>query len=193
MTAAGRLSGRGLLFFQPDNRTLANHSAARDDGREPFAGAGLIQQRALTFADYDAAIAEIARLRDRGYLQGGNWTLGQICDHLSFYYRGSLDGFGAKLPWLVRVTLGAMIKRRMLRTRAMRRGGVTAPQSVPKPGADEAARVAEAIHLLERLRGHSGGLHDSPLFGRVTPEEWRTLHLIHTAHHLGFLTPKPQS
>lgn len=150
---------------------------------QPFA------RRRLTFASYDEAIAEIRRLKARGYRSGGSWTLGQICEHLSFYYRGSLDGFGFKLPWIIRVTLGAMIRRRMLRTRNMKPGSVTVPQSVPKGRGDDPALIDEAIHLLERLRDRVGELHDSPLFGRVSPEQWRDLHLIHTAHHLGFLHP----
>lgn len=146
-------------------------------------------RRSLTFASYDEAIAEIRRLKSKGYRAGGAWTLGQICEHLGFYYRGSLDGFGFKLPWIIRVTFGALIYRRMLRTRSMKPGSVTAPQSVPKGRGDDDALIDEAIHLLERLRDRAGELHASPLIGLLTPEQWRELHLIHTAHHLGFLHP----
>lgn len=144
-------------------------------------------RRQLQFTSYPEVVAEIRRLHAVGYRKTGAWTLGQICEHLSFFFRGSLDGFNFKLPWLVRVTLGKLVRRRMLRRQAIKPGSVTVPQSVPKAVGDETHQVAEAIRLLDRLANHSGELHDSPLLGRLTPDDWRRLHLIHAAHHLSFL------
>jgi hypothetical protein len=50
--------------------------------------------------------------------------------------------------------------------------------------------VARLKETIERLRTHQGELHASPFFGYLTPDQWRRLHLIHCAHHLGFLVPK---
>ena len=49
--------------------------------------------------------------------------------------------------------------------------------------------MAEAKHLLERLGRTTEDLHPSPLFDRLTGDEWRALHLLHAAHHLRFLIP----
>jgi hypothetical protein len=43
---------------------------------------------------------------------------------------------------------------------------------------------------MDRLRTHQGEMHASPFFGYLTPQQWRDLHLIHCAHHLGYLIPK---
>jgi hypothetical protein len=61
---------------------------------------------------------------------------------------------------------------------------------VSAPGGDEAAAVERFKQAIERLRAHPGELHPSPFFGYLTPQQWRDLHLIHCAHHLGFLLPK---
>ena len=44
--------------------------------------------------------------------------------------------------------------------------------------------------VVERFKGHSGPLHPSPAFGRLTPEQWREVHLWHCEHHLSFLLPR---
>jgi hypothetical protein len=45
-------------------------------------------------------------------------------------------------------------------------------------------------NTIARFESHKGEFIDSPFFGHLTPEEWRNLHLIHGAHHLGYLVPK---
>jgi hypothetical protein len=72
----------------------------------------------------------------------------------------------------------------------MKAGGPTPQKPLPAPGGDEAAAVERFRQAIERLQRHQGQMHDSPFFGHLTPQEWRALHLIHCAHHLGFLMPK---
>ncbi len=149
-----------------------------------------MERRSLRFCTYDEAIAEIERLRDSSYEPLGQWNLGRTCWHLSYYMRGSLEGYSFRLPWLVRKLLGRPMLRRVLRSGRLPSGGRTIPASVPGPDIDEPAAIAEAIELLGRLENHTGELHPSPLFGSLTADECRTLHLLHTAHHLGFLVAK---
>ena len=146
-------------------------------------------RRQLTFSTYDDVIAELDRLSGGGYQQVGNWTLGQICRHLSYYLRGSLDGFDFMLPWPVRKLVGRALLKRLLAKEAIPDGARTIPQSVFEPDDDDTGAVADAMSLLGRLRDHRGELHPSPLFDHVTPEQWQHLHLIHAAHHLSFLVP----
>jgi hypothetical protein len=147
-------------------------------------------RRQIAFSTYDDVIAEIDRLEREGYEQCGSWSLGQVCRHLSYYMRGSLEGFDFRLPWIVRKLLGPPLLRKILRGDEMKAGGRTIPASVPGPDVDEREAAAEARELLARLRDFSGELHPSPLFDRLTPDQWRLLHLKHAAHHLGFRVPK---
>jgi len=143
----------------------------------------------LEFADLDRLAAELTRLRDTGYTPQGNWTLGQICDHLAIFFRGSLDGFSQRVPWLIRVTLGKLILRSIFKNRGMREG-VKVPKSfLPGEPGDDAESVATLLELIDRFRAHPGDYHPSPLFGHLSREQWTALHLIHAAHHLSFLTP----
>lgn len=149
-----------------------------------------MNRRKLAFSSYDDVIAEIERLQRDGYQKLGQWSLGQICRHLSYYFRGSLERFDFRLPWVVRKLVGPPLLRRLLRKHEMRAGSRTIPASVPPGDTDEQTAAAEAKDLLARLKDFAGQLHPSPLFDQLTVDQWRTLHLMHAAHHLGFLIPK---
>lgn len=148
-----------------------------------------MSSRSLTLTTYDQAIAEIDRLAGSPYQRTGKWSLGQACRHLSYFYKGSLDGFDFKLPWLLRRFMGKPLLRKILNNEPLPRGARTIPKSVPPDSVDEAAEIIEAKALLARLRDAAGPLHPSPLFGELSPEEWKGMHLRHTAEHLKLLLP----
>lgn len=148
-----------------------------------------MERRKLTFSTYAEAIEEIERLERSGYHQLGKWDLGQICHHLAYYYRGSLNGFGFRLPWLIRKTVGRLLLKRMLAGGDLKTGARTIPASIPTVSLNDPAAIKEAKSLLARLQ-LAAQLHPSPLFDQLSPEQWKQLHLAHTAHHLSFLAAK---
>lgn len=149
-----------------------------------------MQPRTLAFASYDDLIAEIRRCQRDGYERLGQWSLGQTCAHLSYYLRGTLEGFGVRLPWIIRKTFGRLLLRRLLAGGEFPRGGRTIPASLPPDALDETAAIEQALTLLGRLKAARADLHPSPLFDRLTPAQWQTLHLRHAAHHLRLLVPR---
>jgi hypothetical protein len=148
------------------------------------------KHRDLEYKDYVEVLAEVDRLHTTGYDKLGQWDLAQICDHLTYFMLATLDGATFRVPWLIKVLLGRLILRRILKTRRMKEGAGTPQKPLPSPGGDEAAAVAQFKATVERLLAHQGEMHASPFFGYLTPAEWRELHLIHCAHHLGFLQPR---
>jgi Protein of unknown function (DUF1569) len=145
--------------------------------------------RELKFADFAAVRAELDRLQ-RGYDKAGTWDLAQVCNHLDFFITGSLDGHRFKVPWLFKALFGRLVLRRILSGRKMKTGVFTPQKPLPEPGGDATAAVANLKVTLARFEQHQGKFHDSPFFGHLTPDQWRDLHLIHCAHHLGFLLPR---
>ena len=146
-------------------------------------------RRTLDFADFDAVLADVERLRRDGYRRAGNWGLAQACDHLTRFMRGSLEGFGFQFPLPVRLAGRWLILGRTLRTRRIPAGVKGPAPLMPPADVDADAALRDFAETLGRVRDHAGDFHPSPLFGRMTPEQWRQVHLIHAAHHLSVLVP----
>jgi hypothetical protein len=145
-------------------------------------------RRPLRFSTLDEVMPEVERLL-RGHTTVGRWSLGQICNHLTSTIVGSIDGFPVHAPWLVRKTIGAVVKRRLLATGQMREGVKLPEKFHPQPGLDdraEAEALRAAIHLYS---AHTGDMAFHPMFGVLGRDEWTRLHCIHCAHHLSFARP----
>lgn len=151
-----------------------------------------MSHRELELHSFADVIAEIERLRDAGYERSGNWSLGQICQHLNYYHRGSLEGFGFKLPWLLRYFLGGPTLRKWFRDGKMKPNGATVNASKPADSVDEDVEIDECLDLLRRLET-AEQLHPSPMFGDLSIEDWQRLHVIHAANHLGYLSPPSET
>lgn len=149
-----------------------------------------MSRRPLSFADFDEVLAEVERLRTRGWTSAGQWDLAQTCHHLAYFIEGPVDGHGYRVPWLLKALFGRWALRRILKTRTMRDKTPTPQKPLPSAGQSEDAAVARLANAIARFRAHAGEYHDSPFFGHLTRDEWRDLQLIHCAHHLAFLTPK---
>lgn len=146
-------------------------------------------RRELDFRSIDEMIAEIERLRDRGYRREGNWTLAQVCDHLAIFFRGSLDGYDAPpAPWHVRL-LAKLMLRSALKRRKFKQGVRVPNELLPGDPRDDSAAVAEFVELASRYRDSTGEPAPNPFFGRLSRDTCTQLHLIHAAHHLSFLRP----
>jgi hypothetical protein len=146
------------------------------------------ERRTLEFARLDEVMPEVDRLL-AGHTTVGNWSLGQVCNHLAGGIQKSVDGYEVQAPWLVRTTIGRVVKKKILGERRIQPGIKTAESLVPKPGLDdraeaEALRASIAYYL---THPEPRALH--PFFGRMTGDEWDRLHRIHCAHHLSFALP----
>ena len=148
-----------------------------------------MERRELVFNSYDELIAELERLKESEYEQLGNWKLGDVCFHLNFYFTGSLDGFRQMLPWIIRVLIGKPALWWLLR-HEYKPGSTTVPKSVPKGNNNIDETVNITIGLL-KLLSEAKELQPSALFGALTVDQWKELHLQHAAHHLSFIIPKP--
>jgi hypothetical protein len=149
-----------------------------------------MERRKIRLADYDAVLAEVEALRASGYDRAGNWGLGSGCHHLAAVMTMSLDGFPRVLPWPARVLFRWFFLPRMLR-HGVFRGRFPAPSWIqPPPALEDETGVERLRAVIERLKQHTGAMKPSPLFGMLTPEQWREVHLWHCEHHLSYLLPR---
>lgn len=149
-----------------------------------------MQRRELRFENFAEINQEVDRLLESGCDAAGNWDLAQICKHLALAMSGSVMGFPGRSPWFVRHLLGPIYRRRVFRNGRLPDAVPTNQAAIPKPGGDPQRAAKQLARAIERFETHDGPLAEHPLLGRLTPQQWRSFHLIHAAHHLGFLVPK---
>ena len=152
-------------------------------------------KRELEFHTGDEVIAEIERLRAGGYTKTRNWNLTQACEHLQATMNGGMNGFGFRLPWIVRATvmkwfLGAMLrKRRMISTPTIKRLKPNSP-----PDQEDHQVIDECIRTIRSAESFAGPIPDYPMLDHLSVSDWQQLMWLHAAHHLDFLAPnKPSS
>jgi hypothetical protein len=151
-------------------------------------------RRELHFNTIDDALSEVDRLltadRAARLTRLGNWTLGQTLGHLATWVNFSYDGNPLKPPLIIRLIL-RMRKKKFLRG--------SMPVGVRIPGVengtlgidllstdDGAARYRAAMQRLAR----EAPTLPNVIFGPLTHDEWKQLHLRHAELHLGFMKPQ---
>lgn len=150
-----------------------------------------MQLRELSFDTLDAAVEEAQMLLNSGYTPVGNWTLGQVCRHLTLVQDPSVDGYPA---WISLFAFLRPVMRRLLLPKVLSgdspRGIRTMSSFVPPKDADDAVEVAAFVASTRRLLAHSGQYAPHPAFGRLPNSEIVRVHTAHAAHHLRFIQPQ---
>ncbi len=154
-------------------------------------------RRELKYASFEEIAADLDRLEaalDAGTLgHTGNWTPGQVFEHTGKFLGFALDGFTSKAPAPVRWITILMYKKKATQTDDPIPAGFKLPKaaSVMLPRDDVTDR--EGLELLRtnvnRVLGGEKMSHPSPIFGKLTHEEWLTIQRKHVALHLSFLHP----
>lgn len=142
---------------------------------------------AQMWADVDRIVAaeRAGKLR-----RAGNWTPGQIFGHLGGFIDYAYDGFPKQPPWFIRMICKPM------KNKYLNKG---LPSGVKIPGTKGGTWSIDELPLDEGLarmrrswdrlqRESPTGPH--PLFGPISHEEWKNLHLRHAELHLSFLHPQ---
>jgi hypothetical protein len=147
-------------------------------------------RRSLSFNNLDEIRADVERLaRAREVRALGNWSSGQVLQHLTIVMNNSIDGAPPMMPWIVRQLLGVFVKKRIL-SQPMSPGfqlPKRAASLLPPPiGWEEAQR--NFFRALQRLQTETQRK-PHPAFGPLTLEQWNQLHCRHSALHLSFLIP----
>lgn len=140
------------------------------------------------FQGLNDVMPDVDRLLE-GHETVGNWTLAQICNHLTNAIQLSVDGMPFKFPWMMRVAVAPLVKGPLFRTGKMREGVKLPAAALPKPGLDARAEAEALRAALNYYAGVTEPLASHPLFGKLSRGEWDRFHCIHCAHHLSFARP----
>ena len=148
-------------------------------------------RRTLRFETIDDAIADaekVAAADQAGKAHTlGNWTLGQIFNHLATWADYAYTGAPMQAPWFVRI-IAKTFKKRFL-TKSMPAGG-----RIPRvPGGTYGTEDVPTSEALDHFRKAFSRLKaeaptaPSPAFGPLTHDEAIALNLRHAELHLSFI------
>lgn len=122
----------------------------------------------------------------------GNWSQGQILQHLAATMNCSIDGFPSQLPRAVRWLVRLLFKRRFL-SRTLP-SGFRIPKAfsaaLQPPEVNAEAGLASLRNAVSRLRGEDARA-PHPALGELTNAEWDRLHCRHAELHMSFVVPRP--
>jgi Protein of unknown function (DUF1569) len=147
-------------------------------------------RRQVDYKSLEELLDDAGRLSSGNVKTLGNWSAGQIFQHLANAFHGSIDGFGAVFPWYIRWT-ARLFKKRLLAGTVP--AGVKLPAEMAKKvmaepvAADQGlANLRAAVARFQREPHRAS----HPVFGEITNEEWAQLHLKHANLHMSFLVPQ---
>jgi len=145
-------------------------------------------RRKLDYKSFDELLADADRLSSGNVKTLGNWSPGQIFQHLANAYNGSIDGFPGGFPWYIRA-MARIFKKKLIggpMPAGLKMPDKLAKAVMPQPSSTEVG-LANLHAAVSRLKQE---LHRAahPVFGDVSREEWDTMHLKHASLHMSFLT-----
>jgi Protein of unknown function (DUF1569) len=150
--------------------------------------AKVVARRKLDYKSFDELLADADRLSTDNVKTLGNWSAGQIFQHLAHAYNGSIDGLPGGFPWFIRTA--ARIFKKKLIGGAMPAGikmpATLAKAVMPEPTSTQVG-LANLHAAVSRLKQEPRRA-THPVFGEITKEEWDTIHLNHANLHMSFLT-----
>ena len=148
------------------------------------------QRREVHYDSYDDLLADAERLAGGDVQTVGNWTLGQIFQHLANSMNSSIDGTNMKFPWLMKkIFLLVMNKEKMLNDKLS--PGFKIPkkgeaQFTPAPNVSTDEGMAALRAAIERCQSETSRA-EHPAFGELTCEEWDKFNLRHAELHMSFV------
>lgn len=141
-------------------------------------------RRKVRYGSSDELLADAERRAQPDVRRVGNWSPGQIYEHLAIAMNNSIDGMDFMLPAPVRLVMNLFMKRKFIKQEIP--PGFKAPSSARPDEIAAEAGLESLRQAVERVKTESGrALH--PAFGKITREEWDEFHLRHAEMHMSFL------
>lgn len=144
-------------------------------------------RRDVHYASLDELLDDAQRLASTEVNTLGNWSQGQIYEHLARALDTSIDGSDMSFPAPARWMMSLLMKKKFL-YREIPAGFKVTGKVLP-----EATSLEDGLASLERAvvrqkQETDRALH--PGFGKLSNEEWEAFHLRHAEMHMSFIVER---
>lgn len=141
-------------------------------------------RRTIRYSSYDELLKDAERIAaDPDTKTLGNWSTGQIFQHLAGAIESSIDGSGFKLPWPMRVIFTLLMKKKYLQGALP--AGFKAPSKFQPAHIPTDQAVVNLRKAVDRMNSETTRVMH-PAFGNITHEEWDQFNLRHCELHMSF-------
>ncbi|BAM02753.1 DUF1569 domain-containing protein [Phycisphaera mikurensis] len=151
------------------------------------------RRRNLHFQKLDDLVADARAVALHPHETTGNWNASQILLHVAALIGVANRGTDVRLPLPVRL-VGKALRAFGIHRREIRAGIKAPPALMAENDANACVPVEEAVATLEREVAEAQAKpmsHPSPLFGKLSHDDWVALHCRHAELHFSFLQPTP--
>jgi len=143
-------------------------------------------RREVRYESLDELLADAKRFSGNDIKTLGNWSQGQIFEHIARSMDSSIDGAGFSFPAPLQWLMSLFMKKKFL-TKTLPPGFKTTAQFDPeKTSAEEG--LASLEKAIERQKNVSERA-PHPGFGNIGKEGWDDFNLRHSEMHMSFLIP----
>lgn len=153
----------------------------------------VVGRRMVSYSSYADLIADADRLASGPVKTVGNWTYGQILQHLAISFNSSIDGIPFTAPIAFRFIARWFLKSRFLNKSLP--SGYQVPDEardhfVPAESADVQQSLEALKAAIERCQRETKRCKHA-LLGNLTLDEWEKFGLRHAEMHMSFAMPEP--
>jgi hypothetical protein len=142
--------------------------------------------RFTTWAEVDAEIKKLEKAKSPA--STGKWSINQILEHLDDIISDTVHGKKPQMPWIMKVTLGKMFFKKMMRDGFMKPGNFNpdgAKVRVEKDYRETLEKLKKSI--LEFKAIVPAEIKENSFMGKITKEQSEKIHIYHIAHHFSFI------
>jgi len=144
-------------------------------------------RRVLHFDSIDDILADAEQMAAADTRVIGNWSQGQIYQHLAVAMNQSIDGMDLTIPWYIRL-VAPLMKKRFL-TKSLSAGFQLPNNTKLRPAEVSTEDGLNALHAaVERLKSEQTR-RPNAILGELSLDEWNQLHCRHAELHMSFIVP----
>ncbi len=141
-------------------------------------------RRNVRYESFDDLLNDAQQLTHENVRTLGNWSQGQIYEHIARALHSSIDGVGFTLPFALRWFMSTFMKRKFLREKIP--AGFTTTEKFSPDDISAEEGLASLQKAIERQK-HEPKRVRHPAFGNISREEWDSFQLRHAELHMSFL------